>query len=159
MPIYGPDIGPCYTPSISCRRPYSSANLVLRGSGIYYCDEKPVYHGGTKYSAGMSSFSVLYRDSVYDIRVGDMVLFEAVDEERGEILCVGIVSDIIDDMVYFDFQEEISASPTITPSDILGGHRLTITDINGVKMVDIMDGSSSLDSPITNFEIDAITSS
>ena len=31
-------------------------------------------------------------------------------------------------------------SPTITVTDITGGHRLTITDINGEQTVDIMDG-------------------
>lgn len=31
-------------------------------------------------------------------------------------------------------------SPTITVTDITGGHRLTITDVNGTKTVDVMDG-------------------
>ena len=31
-------------------------------------------------------------------------------------------------------------SPTVTPSTITGGHRLTITDANGTSTVDVMDG-------------------
>ena len=33
-------------------------------------------------------------------------------------------------------------SPTIAISDITGGHRLTIVDINGSKTVDVMDGET-----------------
>lgn len=33
-------------------------------------------------------------------------------------------------------------SPTVAVSDITGGHRLTITDASGTKVVDIMDGAN-----------------
>lgn len=36
-------------------------------------------------------------------------------------------------------------SPTISVSDITGGHRLTITDANGAKTVDVMDGAKGDD--------------
>ena len=44
-------------------------------------------------------------------------------------------------------------SPTITVTDIPGGHRLTITDVNGTKTVDIMDGTdgSAEDVDLTNY--------
>ena len=32
-------------------------------------------------------------------------------------------------------------SPTLAVSDILGGHRITITDVNGSKIIDVMNGS------------------
>lgn len=36
-------------------------------------------------------------------------------------------------------------SPTIKVEDIDGGHRLVITDVDGTKTVDIMDGAVSMD--------------
>lgn len=36
-------------------------------------------------------------------------------------------------------------SPTIAVSDIAGGHRLTIVDINGSKTIDVMDGETGLE--------------
>lgn len=42
---------------------------------------------------------------------------------------------------YFDGKDgKDGVSPTITVTDITGGHRLTITDVNGTKTVDVMDG-------------------
>ena len=41
--------------------------------------------------------------------------------------------------------EESINSPTITVTDIDGGHRLTITDVNGTKTVDVMDGEDGVD--------------
>ena len=35
-----------------------------------------------------------------------------------------------------------STSPTISVSSITGGHRITITDINGTKTVDVMNGAA-----------------
>lgn len=65
-------------------------------------------------------------------------------------------STIKQDLV--DYSEDLAEviSPTIEVSDIQGGHRLTITDIDGTKTVDVMDGMGA-DGPITNAEIDAIT--
>ena len=34
-------------------------------------------------------------------------------------------------------------SPTITVTDIAGGHRVKITDVNGTKYFDVMDGAAS----------------
>lgn len=39
---------------------------------------------------------------------------------------------------YFDGKDAVS--PTIAVSDITGGHRITITDKNGTKTIDVMDG-------------------
>ena len=36
-------------------------------------------------------------------------------------------------------------SPTITVADITGGHRVTITDVNGTRTVDVMDGTDGDD--------------
>lgn len=36
-------------------------------------------------------------------------------------------------------------SPSITVTELTGGHRLTITDVNGTKTVDIMDGEDGKD--------------
>lgn len=49
-----------------------------------------------------------------------------------------------------------AVSPTVVPSEIDDGHRLTITDINGTSTVDVLDGSGSISS-IDNEEIDTIT--
>lgn len=43
-------------------------------------------------------------------------------------------------------------SPTVTVSDIQGGHKITITDANGVKTVDVMDGVDGNDG--TSFTTD-----
>jgi hypothetical protein len=40
---------------------------------------------------------------------------------------------------------ESGFSPTIEVSAIEGGHRLTITDVNGTKTVDVMDGKDGKD--------------
>lgn len=49
-------------------------------------------------------------------------------------------------------------SPTITITDITGGHRLTITDINGSKTVDVMDGTEGAPgNPGTNATITEAT--
>ena len=40
-------------------------------------------------------------------------------------------------------------SPTITTDKIAGGNRLTITDVNGTKTVDIMDGPAGSDASVT----------
>ena len=53
-------------------------------------------------------------------------------------------------------------SPTIEVSDITGGHRLTITDINGDKTVDVMNGQKGEQGPkgdpgeVTQAEFDAL---
>ena len=36
-------------------------------------------------------------------------------------------------------------SPTITVADITGGHRVTITDVNGTRTVDVMNGTNGTD--------------
>lgn len=40
---------------------------------------------------------------------------------------------------------EDAVSPTVAVSNITGGHRITITDKNGTKTVDVMDGSDGQD--------------
>lgn len=44
-------------------------------------------------------------------------------------------------------------SPNVTVEDIEGGHRVTITDINGVKTFDVMDGETKIDESIKNGSI------
>jgi len=44
---------------------------------------------------------------------------------------------------YFDGKDGVS--PTVFVSDIAGGHRITITDVNGTKTVDVLDGSKGDD--------------
>lgn len=44
---------------------------------------------------------------------------------------------------YFDGEDGVS--PTLSVTDISGGHRLTITDAKGTKTVDIMDGDAGSD--------------
>ena len=61
-----------------------------------------------------------------------------------------------DAFTYDDFTEEQLAaltgpagsdgvSPTVTSTDITGGHRLTITDAGGTSTVDVMDGTNGTD--------------
>lgn len=45
----------------------------------------------------------------------------------------------VKDKDYFDGKDGVS--PTVAVSSISGGHRITITDTNGTKTVDVMDGS------------------
>lgn len=42
------------------------------------------------------------------------------------------------------FEEMKTVSPTISIEDIEGGHRITITDIDGTKIFDVMDGTSAV---------------
>lgn len=52
--------------------------------------------------------------------------------------------------VWIDTDEEVEGpkdgkdgvSPTVSVSDITGGHRITITDASGTKTVDVMDGKN-----------------
>ena len=48
---------------------------------------------------------------------------------------------------YFDGQDGVS--PTVTVSDITGGHRITITDANGKKTTDVLDGKNGSDYVLT----------
>ncbi len=65
-------------------------------------------------------------------------------------------STIKDDIVEYSEYVANAVSPTVTPSEIDGGHRLTITDINGTSTVDVLDGANAIVS-IGNEEIDTIT--
>lgn len=49
-----------------------------------------------------------------------------------------IVTDADGNVVSTDIKDSIS--PTVTVEDITGGHRITITDINGTNTIDVMDG-------------------
>lgn len=48
-------------------------------------------------------------------------------------------------------------SPIITVTEITGGHRLTITDVNGTKTVDIMDGEAGTDGVSPTINVAEIT--
>ena len=70
------------------------------------------------------------------------------------------VSVDVGEKVYI--QGDPGVSPTIEVSDITGGHRLTITDINGDKTVDVMNGQKGEQGPkgdpgeVTQAEFDAL---
>lgn len=52
-----------------------------------------------------------------------------------------IKNDIVDYSEYVG----TATSPTVTPSEITGGHRLTIVDVNGTSTVDVIDGVDGVD--------------
>lgn len=56
---------------------------------------------------------------------------------RQEVLA--ITDDIVAARENGEFQGEPGVSPTIQVSDIEGGHRVTITDVNGTNSFDVMD--------------------
>lgn len=42
-------------------------------------------------------------------------------------------------------------SPTVTVTDISGGHRVTITDVNGAKSFDVMNGATEISEAVLNY--------
>lgn len=56
------------------------------------------------------------------------------DADAGEYVPTGIKAEGTD-----------GVSPTVTVSEITGGHRITITDVNGSRTVDVMDGEDGED--------------
>ncbi len=71
-------------------------------------------------------------DSITDITGGHRVTFKwTADDQTSKISTM----DVMDGEDGSD-----GTSPTITVSEITGGHRLTITDADGTQTVDVMDG-------------------
>ena len=48
-------------------------------------------------------------------------------------------------------------SPTVSVAAIAGGHRITITDVNGTKTVDVLDGQPGDDGVTPNLQIGTVT--
>ena len=72
---------------------------------------------------------------------------------RQEVLA--ITDDIVAARENGEFQGEPGVSPTIQVSDIEGGHRVTITDVNGTKSFDvkdtIVDGTEAVNALLNQF--------
>lgn len=72
---------------------------------------------------------------------------------RQEVLA--ITDDIVAARENGEFQGEPGVSPTIQVSDIEGGHRVTITDVNGTKSFDvkdtIVDGTEAVNALLDQF--------
>ena len=62
---------------------------------------------------------------------------DIIEQWRQEVLA--ITDDIVAARENGEFQGEPGVSPTIQVSDIEGGHRVTITDVEGTKTFDVMD--------------------
>ena len=62
---------------------------------------------------------------------------DIIEQWRQEVLA--ITDDIVAARESGEFQGEPGVSPTIQVSDIEGGHRVTITDVEGTKTFDVMD--------------------
>lgn len=94
MPIYSPDANEPCIPFIPCKPLHSSLGIGPRGNGIYFCDKVLEYSEEGVYTAQKSDFVVTRHESIYDIRVGDVVLFRADYPGHGDVLCIGVVDNV-----------------------------------------------------------------
>lgn len=126
-----------------------------RGEGVFLVSGSFISEGDTR-TAPKSAFANPTGKASYGIRIGDVVIFGETDVQTGKgQLCTGLVTAISNDVVTFTKHAEITTegfSPTISVSEIEGGHRITIINDGGViTSFDVMDGEKGDDGDAFEF--------
>lgn len=132
------------------------------GSRLYVCNQNLSYASGRSYTVNISSFADTSSLAANDIRIDDVVIYEATTVPGGDVdvIGVGIVSSVSDDIVSFTSTIEMNTGSVISSrvEDWLDSHPEATTTVEDGSITARKLDPSLPSIAITNAEIDEIMS-
>lgn len=132
------------------------------GSRLYVCNQSLAYSSGRTYAVSTSSFADTSSLEANDIRIDDVVIYEATTTSGGDVdvIGVGIVSSVANDIVSFTSTIEMNTGLVISSKveDWLDSHPEATTTVEDGSITARKLDPSLPSVSITNAEIDEIMS-